>query len=271
MPCMPCAAICAAMLEAVLSAPLAISRVASKAAWCVPASRRACAAICWNWLVSAPHHCIGSALVCSGAASSSGGVRALRAAEASLAGDGASGAGAGAGAGVGGEVNGNADGGSAARAAGRSLSWPAAAPKLAARSPIATFISCSVASVIFCTSSACTVAARARAFCSSQNCTALRSWMRLSSSSTLTVGATQPDSPGMVGIPAAAPLARFCRKSNPGTKRPKPKGVLSLMACSWCIREWLHSLPACAPPVRHVRALYRPQARDSVVFSRKPA
>ena len=55
--------------------------------------------------------------------------------------------------------------------------------------------------------------------------------MRLSSSSTLIVGATQPDSAaGMAGMPAAAPLARFCRKSKPGTKRPKPKGVVSLMA-----------------------------------------
>lgn len=45
-PGMPWVAIFAAMSVAVFSAPLAISRVASKAAWCVPASFMALAANC---------------------------------------------------------------------------------------------------------------------------------------------------------------------------------------------------------------------------------
>ena len=54
----------------------------------------------------------------------------------------------------------------------------------------------SVDSVIFCTSKACTVAAKALLFCSSQNCTAFNSSMRFSISSTLTVGATQCENGG---------------------------------------------------------------------------
>lgn len=65
------------------------------------------------------------------------------------------------------------------------------------------------------------------------------SWMRLSTSSTLSVGATQLDrlgSPGTEPAPgpgAAAPAARFFRKSKPGTNWLKSKaGVASLMGIS---------------------------------------
>ena len=86
-----------------------------------------------------------------------------------------------------------------------------------------------VDSVIFCTSSACTVAARALPFCSSQNCTALSSSMRFSISSTLTVGATQCENGGSPagGVPA---LPMFFRKSKPGMNLPKPKADASLIA-----------------------------------------
>jgi len=104
--------------------------------------------------------------------------------------------------------------------------------KALATSPMLKFMPLSVASVIFCTSSAWMVAASAREFCSSQNCTALSSSTRLSSSSTLMVGATQLESWGNCGMPPAAPLAKPCRKSKPGTNLPKPKGVESLMVAS---------------------------------------
>ena len=96
----------------------------------------------------------------------------------------------------------------------------------------------SVASVIFCTSSAWIVALSAWAFWSSQNCTALSSAMRFSNSSTLSVGATQLVNCGKAarpGIWLVAPFtaepARFCRKSNPGTKRAKPKPLWSSLIC----------------------------------------
>src|SRR6218665_1650426 len=102
--------------------------------------------------------------------------------------------------------------------------------KALATSPRLKFMPLSVARVIFCTSSACMVAASAREFCSSQNCTALSSCMRLSSSCTSIVGATQLESLGNCAMLLEAPLARLCRKSKPGTNLPKSKGGVSLMA-----------------------------------------
>ena len=96
-----------------------------------------------------------------------------------------------------------------------SLSALAISPKL-------KFMPLRVASVIFCTSSAWMVAPSAREFCSSQKCTALSSSIRFSSSSTLRVGATQLLRLGIWGMLVDAPLARFCRKSKPGTNLPKP-------------------------------------------------
>src|SRR3990167_5577239 len=102
--------------------------------------------------------------------------------------------------------------------------------KALATSPMLKFMPFRVARVIFCTSSAWMVAASAREFCSSQNCTALSSSMRFSSSSTLMVGATQLDRLGNCGMLLEAPLARLCRKSKPGTNLPKPVLDVSLMA-----------------------------------------
>ena len=57
--------------------------------------------------------------------------------------------------------------------------------------------------------------------------------MRLSSSSTFKVGATQL---AMLGMPCGEPLApglaacpKFCKKSKPGTNFPNPKAEVSLM------------------------------------------
>src|SRR3990167_217017 len=79
------------------------------------------------------------------------------------------------------------------------------------------------------------VALSAVAFWSSQNCTVLSSWIRLSSSSTLSVGASQPPRLGSCGalfvvLPAAC-FVRFCRKSKPGTNLPKSgkEGVSALL------------------------------------------
>ena len=103
-----------------------------------------------------------------------------------------------------------------------------------------TFMLCSVDKVIFCTSIAWMVALSAVAFWSSQNCTALSSWMRLSISSMLSVGATQLAMPGTapaVVVDCEAVLDRFCKKSKPGTNLPKPKADVSLMGvssrCAW--------------------------------------
>ena len=95
------------------------------------------------------------------------------------------------------------------------------------------FIPFKVASVIFCNSSAWMVALSAFKFWSSQKWTAFSSLMRLSSSSTLRVGATQLDSVGRADCDWLAPLDRFCRKSKPGTNLPKPKFCWSLMTRSW--------------------------------------
>src|SRR6478672_5997253 len=84
------------------------------------------------------------------------------------------------------------------------------------------------------------VALSAAAFWSSQNCTAFSSSMRFSRSSTFNVGATQLPRLGSCGmlwlaLPAAC-LARFCRKSKPGTSLPKPANEelsASLMGVSW--------------------------------------
>ena len=78
------------------------------------------------------------------------------------------------------------------------------------------------------------VALSAWPFCSSQYCTALSSWIRFSTSSTLSVGATQLDKLGIPGTapapPDAAGLVRFLRKSKPGTNWLKSKAwVVSLM------------------------------------------
>ena len=51
---------------------------------------------------------------------------------------------------------------------------------------------------------------------SSQNCTALSSSMRFSSSSTLRVGATQCESCGICGMPLAAPWPGFAENQNRG-------------------------------------------------------
>ncbi len=128
--------------------------------------------------------------------------------------------------------------------------------KALATSPILKFMPLSVASVIFCTSSAWIVAFNAVAFWSSQNCTALSSSMRLSSSSTLSVGATQLPRLGNCGIFCAALpaawVARFCKKSKPGTNLPKPgkEGLsASLMLVSWRVVQYcicLDACPACA-------------------------
>src|SRR4051812_19123283 len=53
--------------------------------------------------------------------------------------------------------------------------------------------------------------------------------MRLSSSSTYSVGATQFERFGIWGSVCDAPFARFWRKSKPGTNFPKPKFWFSLM------------------------------------------
>ena len=73
------------------------------------------------------------------------------------------------------------------------------------------------------------VALSAVLFCSSQNSTAFSSAMRLSSSSTLTVGATQLCSADTGPAGPLALVARFCRKSKPGMNLPKSKAGESLM------------------------------------------
>ena len=82
------------------------------------------------------------------------------------------------------------------------------------------------------------VALSAWPFCSSQYWTVLSSWMRLSTSSTESVGATQFDRlgrPGTAPPPGFAPPARFFKKSKPGTNWLKAKGdVASLMGVSGC-------------------------------------
>ena len=138
----------------------------------------------------------------------------------------------------------------------RSPLW--AAPTAWANSCKLTFMPLRVESVIFCTCSACTVAARALPFWSSQNCTAFNSSMRLSISSTLTVGATQLENGG-----SAAPLLDWLncwKKSYPGMNWPKPKACASLMATSCeCNRESLMHVSAachrlCAGQVRRAGA-----------------
>ena len=175
------------------------------------------------------------------------------------------GAGAGAGSGAGATAG---SGAAAGAAAGRStsdteLAAPAAlcrpditvsaalSLKALATSPMLKFMPFRVASVIFCTSCAWMVALSATAFWSSQNCTALSSSMRFSRSSTLSVGATQLDMLGSWGILPVAPftalLARFCRKSKPGTNLPKPKFALSLMSAPYGYGvSAFSSLPQCA-------------------------
>ena len=107
---------------------------------------------------------------------------------------------------------------------------PVGTVKALATSAMFRFMPASAASVIFCTSSAWMVALSAVPFCSSQNSTAFNSLMRLSSSSTLTVGATQLCSPG-AAPPAPRALAdSFCKKSNPGMNLPKSNALASLMA-----------------------------------------
>src|SRR6218665_3739189 len=190
------------------------------------ASFSASAAICWNWLVSALHHCNGSTTGCPAALDVCPAALDVRPAAPgaclwALAGS----AGGGGAAGVGFAWLAPACVGSAspARSAGLGLKALATSPRL-------KFMPLSVARVIFCTSSACMVAASAREFCSSQNCTALSSCMRLSSSCTSIVGATQLESLGNCAMLLEAPLARLCRKSKPGTNLPKSKGGVSLMA-----------------------------------------
>ena len=90
-----------------------------------------------------------------------------------------------------------------------------------------TFMSLSVVSVIFCTSSAWIVALSAVVFCSSQNCTVRSSWMRRSTSSGSTVGATHCAGEGI--------MLRGCviclRKSNPGTNLLKSKPTALMFIC----------------------------------------
>jgi len=211
------------MSLAVWTATLAKSEpicVACFTACCWAGSCRACWAICWNCWVSAPHHCMAVAIPAAGAASAAKGAAGSSAAG----GTGAAGA------------------GSAAAWAGRGQldsGWPVAASAAAlaapakgkpwARSARFTFMPCKVDSVMRCTCKAWTVALRARLFCSSQNCTALSSSMRLSISSTLTVGATQWANGGTADVPWPA-LPRFCKKSKPGMNLPKPKAEVSLIA-----------------------------------------
>ena len=84
------------------------------------------------------------------------------------------------------------------------------------------------------------VALSAVAFWSNQNCTDFNSLMRLSSSPTFSVGATQLPKLGSCGIfsaalPAAC-VAKFCKKSKPGTNLPKPESAElseSLMGVSY--------------------------------------
>ena len=102
-------------------------------------------------------------------------------------------------------------------------------------SPKFTCMPCKAESVIFCTSSACTVAASALLFCSSQNCTALSSSMRLLISSTLSVGATQFANGGCAALPCPT-LPRLCKNSNPGMNLPKPNAEESLIAITHCVQ-----------------------------------
>ena len=145
----------------------ALAVEATRAAASAAPSFSAVAASSLNCLVSAPHHCIGST---AGLASACAAVPASVAAAAS----GASGSG------------GIAEAAALCAAAAVGMRMVNASR----RSPICTFMVCSVVKVIFCTSSAWIVAPSIRAFCSSQNCTVFSSWMRLSSSSGFSVGAT---------------------------------------------------------------------------------
>ena len=117
--------------------------------------------------------------------------------------------------------------------------------KALATSPMLKFMPLSVASVIFCTSSAWMVALSAAAFWSSQNWTAFNSCTRFSSSSTLSVGAIQLARLGNCGMACAvlpACLVRFCKKSKPGTNLPKSgkDGMFALLMgdVSWRVVQY---------------------------------
>ena len=198
----------------------------------------------WNCWVSEPHHCMGStaggadvavpARPCAGspAASSCGAASRPGSGPSASSGSG-SGSSSGSGSGAGFTA-----GAGAGAAVGRIFSDSATSFRL-------TFMPCRVDRVMRCTSSACMVALRALVFWSSQKCTAFRSLMRRSSSSTSKVGAIHwlscampamaeggvpapmapiPPIPPMLpifpmpAIPAEACCARFCRNSKPGTK-----------------------------------------------------
>ncbi len=216
-----------------LANPVATLLVASMAVF-LAASFMASVAIAWNCWVSAPHHCMGSTTPLAAGASF-----ALALAARGLGSAAASGWPAW-----------KLEGGisspekllalSATRCTPPAMLSATLSLKALATSPMLKFMPLSVASVIFCTSSAWMVALSAVAFWSSQNCTALSSSMRLSSSSTLRVGATQLPRLGNCGIFCAALpaawVARFCKKSKPGTNLPKPgkEGLsASLMVVSW--------------------------------------
>ena len=164
----------------------------------------------WNCCVSEPQSCRGSTTPAAGLSSAAG----------------AAGSGAGAGA------------GSALAAAGGmgqpAVLGAAAGAALAPGMPMVKFMPFKVAMVIFCTSSAWMVALRAREFCSSQNCTCLSSSMRFSRSSTFRLGTSHCDRLGMAAAlaPPPAPLARFCKKSKPGTNLPKPEVSVVLISVS---------------------------------------
>ena len=111
--------------------------------------------------------------------------------------------------------------------------------------PMVKFMPLRVCMVIFCTSSAWMVALSAREFCSSQNCTCLSSSMRFSRSSTFRLGTSHCERLGTAELllvlpkPLLALLARFCRKSKPGTNLPKPEVSVLLISvsCGGCCAE----------------------------------
>src|SRR5256885_447373 len=236
-----------------MSPAMPVARCAAATASGAMGSAMALAAICWNCWVSAPHHCMAWPMAAAWAGSSLGaeasGPEALLPASADAAAAAAAGGSAGgcAGAACGfsclpalpAEDMGQSEWSdcpalaaplpavaAAAVAAAAAGNW-----KACASSPMLTFMPCRVDSVMRCTSRAWMVAASALPFWSSQNCTALSSVMRLSTSSMLTVAATHSGRrPRGRAVADPALWARPCRKSKPGMNLPKPKEDASLMA-----------------------------------------
>ena len=179
----------------------------------------------WNCCVKEPQSCRGSTTPAAGFSSVA--LLGSGAGEGSLL---ATGSGAGAAAGGIGQV----------AAAGAASAFDAA-PGV----PMVKFIPLRVCMVIFCTSSAWMVALSAREFCSSQNCTCLSSSMRFSRSSTFRLGTSHCERLGTAELllvppkPLLALLARFCRKSKPGTNLPKPEVSVLLISvsCGGCCAE----------------------------------